>query len=206
MKWISIWAQQIIVAVIVATIIEMILPKGNNKKYIKTVIGVYILFTIILPVLANSFSENLQVNLSEYEKYFEESETYTELSKNFENSNNENIENTYVISLKQDIKEKLKNKAYSANKIHLEVELEDEQRYGEIKNMEIEIRKIQQTKEENKNNTVNEIGINKISIGNKTENKENTSNEKNLNETEKKELLQYLSEEYGVEQKNITII
>ena len=61
-------------------------------------------------------------------------------------------------------------------------------------------------KEENKNNTVNEIGINKISIGNKTENKENTSNEKNLNETEKKELLQYLSEEYGVEQKNITII
>ena len=47
MEWISHWAETIIVAVIIGTIIEMILPSGNSKKYIKTVIGVYILFTII---------------------------------------------------------------------------------------------------------------------------------------------------------------
>ncbi|MCI8482131.1 MAG: hypothetical protein HFJ27_03470 [Clostridia bacterium] len=46
----SLWAEQIIVAVIIATIIEMILPNGNNKKYIKAVIGVYVLFTIISPI------------------------------------------------------------------------------------------------------------------------------------------------------------
>lgn len=38
MGWISSWAEQIVVAVIIATIIEMILPNGNNKKYIKAVI------------------------------------------------------------------------------------------------------------------------------------------------------------------------
>ena len=43
----STWAKSIILAVIVSTIIQMILPEGNNKKYIKTVIGLYILFTII---------------------------------------------------------------------------------------------------------------------------------------------------------------
>lgn len=48
---ISSWAEQIIIAVIIATILEMILPKGNSKKYIKTVIGIYILYTIISPII-----------------------------------------------------------------------------------------------------------------------------------------------------------
>ncbi len=48
---ISSWAEQIIIAVIISTIIEMIIPKGNSKKYIKTVIGIYILYTIISPVI-----------------------------------------------------------------------------------------------------------------------------------------------------------
>ena len=40
MEFISSWVQGIIVAVVIATIIEMILPEGNSKKYIKIVIGV----------------------------------------------------------------------------------------------------------------------------------------------------------------------
>lgn len=48
---ISSWAEQLIIAVIIATILEIILPKGNSKKYIKTIIGIYILYTIISPVL-----------------------------------------------------------------------------------------------------------------------------------------------------------
>ena len=34
-EWITNWAQGIIIAVIIATIIEMILPNGSCKKYIK---------------------------------------------------------------------------------------------------------------------------------------------------------------------------
>lgn len=45
--FLSNWAQGIIVAVIIATIIEMILPNGSSKKYVKVVVGIYILFTII---------------------------------------------------------------------------------------------------------------------------------------------------------------
>ena len=36
--FLSNWAEQLVVAVIIATIIEMILPNNNNKKYIKIVI------------------------------------------------------------------------------------------------------------------------------------------------------------------------
>lgn len=38
MNFLNTWLQGIIVAVIIATIIEMILPSGNSKKYIKMVL------------------------------------------------------------------------------------------------------------------------------------------------------------------------
>ena len=40
---ISIWTKQIILAVIIASIIELITPNGKNKKNIKMIIGMYIL-------------------------------------------------------------------------------------------------------------------------------------------------------------------
>lgn len=45
------WCEGIIVAVIIAMLIEAILPEGNNKKYVKVVIGIYIIFTILNPLL-----------------------------------------------------------------------------------------------------------------------------------------------------------
>ena len=34
-SWFNSWAQGIILAVIIVTILEMIVPEGKNKKYIK---------------------------------------------------------------------------------------------------------------------------------------------------------------------------
>ena len=72
-SFISSWAEQIIVAVIIATIIEMILPSGNNKKYIKVVIGIYVLFTILSPIIGKITKIDLES--FDYEKYFGELET-----------------------------------------------------------------------------------------------------------------------------------
>lgn len=55
-SFISSWTQGIIVSVIIASIIEMILPDGNSKKYVKVVIGVFILFSIVSPVI-NKFTK-----------------------------------------------------------------------------------------------------------------------------------------------------
>ena len=69
-EWITNWAQGIIIAVIIATIIEMILPNGSCKKYIKVVIGVYILFSIISPVISKitgkGFNISEELNLEEF--------------------------------------------------------------------------------------------------------------------------------------------
>lgn len=37
-NWISRWTQSIVIAVIISTIIEIILPNSNIKKYVRTVI------------------------------------------------------------------------------------------------------------------------------------------------------------------------
>ena len=52
-NFMSSWAEQIVLAVVVATIIELILPQNKNKKYIQMVIGIYVLFNIISPIIKN---------------------------------------------------------------------------------------------------------------------------------------------------------
>ena len=58
---INVWTQGILIATIIAIIIQLILPENKNKKYIKVVIGIYILFCIIHPVVGKS------VNLEDYD-------------------------------------------------------------------------------------------------------------------------------------------
>lgn len=198
MESISSWASQIIIAVIIATMIEMILPKGNNKKYIKMVIGVYILFTILSPIITNAFHENLSLNLKEYENYFKNSEEYTTLEKEFSKSTNISIENSYQTALKQDIEKKLKEKGYFVAKINLDVELELEEKYGCINNIEISIGKEDKKEKSKKENTIN---INKVEIGDSKTKIEKS----NVSQEEKIELIQFLSTEYGVNPNNIEI-
>ena len=56
------WAQKIIIVVVISTIIEMILPNGKNKKYIKTVMGIYIIFVIIQPIILGITGNNVNLN------------------------------------------------------------------------------------------------------------------------------------------------
>ena len=66
-SFMSSWAEQIVLAVIVATIIEMILPKNKNRKYIQMVIGIYVLFNIISPIIENK--EKFSIEKYNIEKY-----------------------------------------------------------------------------------------------------------------------------------------
>ena len=51
-KFFRVWCEGIIVAVVISIIIESILPDGNIKKYIKVIISIYIVFTILNPILS----------------------------------------------------------------------------------------------------------------------------------------------------------
>lgn len=222
-EWITSWAQGIIIAVIIATIIEMIVPDGNCKKYIKVVIGVYILFSIISPVISKITGKNF--NISEefnLEKFYEEADSksiYNDLNSN----NSNNIMDIYITNLKSDLTAKLKNKGYEV--ISCDIEIKDEETY-EIRSLKLSLKKINENNgnEEksgsgsNKVEKVEEVNEINIKIGesdNKTQNSESVNNEANnsgnkdyksdLTAYEKNQVKEYLEATYEINKKNISI-
>ena len=195
-SWISSWAQGIIMAVIIGAIIEMILPEGNSKKYVKIVIGVYVLFTIISPVISKITGKTIQVSdILELNKYIEETENNSKLYVTLDEDNSNNIKDIYESSLRNDIKAKIEAKGYNAKNIKLEIE--DDEEYT-LKKIDIEIYK---NMEKNKKDieTIQNVDIN---ISQKST--ENDMQEK-LSKKDKRKLKDYLSGVYEIDEKNINI-
>lgn len=67
-NFLSKWIEGIAIAVIIASIFEMILPDGNIKKYIKIVLGIYIIFSIISPFVDSKelYSLNISKEIDTY--------------------------------------------------------------------------------------------------------------------------------------------
>ncbi len=203
-EWVSNWAEQIIVAVVIATIIEMILPEGNNKKYIKAVIGVFILFTIIAPVIGKI--GNFELNDIDYEKYLEDSEDYQSISQSLSVTNAQSIEEIYKNNLKEDMKNKLKEKGYIVQDIDLIIDNKDGEGYGNIKEITLTVYEIETSNDESKNqiNTVEVGKIDSIKVGNTINNNEHPN--KRINNVQIEEIKEYLSSVYEIKKSNISVI
>lgn len=199
--YISSWARQVIVSVVVAIILEMILsPNSKSTKYIKTVIGIYVVYTIIAPGLKLIGGKKLDFANIDYENYLTSSEIYQNLESSVEKIETNNFEETYKLNLKQDMENKLREKGYIVSNIKLEVNLEENnEQYGRIENIELNISK--KANEDNNENEKNEIAVNKIKIGEQT----NSTIKRQLTEEEEREIKMFMSEEYGINNKQISI-
>lgn len=191
----STWAKSIILAVIVSTIIQMILPEGNNKKYIKTVIGLYILFTIISPIISKISGGNSTIDVSKYENYFNV-ESITTASANVIDKN---LDNTYTSSIKADIKNRMKQKGYKVNSLDANIELKNEESYGTINSLKISLER------EESNNNSNIQAVNKIEIKISNNTNTNEAKQNKLTSMEKQEIKNYFSETYSIKKENIEV-
>ena len=194
-NWLRSWSNQVIVAVIIATIIEMILPEGNNKKYIKMIIGLYVLFTIIQPVITKLTGNEINLNDFNYKKYLKDTVQVSSSTEQFEDTNSKLIKQTYIDSIKRDIQQKIEQKGFKVLKCELDI-TQDE---NLLKNIELNLEK--NTKEEN-TDLNNKIQINEVNIY------KNTIDEKKkdvISDKDKQELKKYLSEEYKIDANSIKI-
>lgn len=192
--FISSWAQQIIFAVIIGVIIQMLLPESKSKKYIKVIIGVYVLFSVISPVVG----KDIDLNLNEFNLNI--SQNTSTIETNVQN----NINDIYITNLKQDVISKLKNKGYGCKNVNIEVS--DNYDVKQLKIDEIYEIEEDDSNKENSDSTskVNTVIINEVQIGEKDNSiKEQVT--KGIPSSDEKELKEYLSETYGVEEKNISI-
>lgn len=208
--WLSDWAGAIIIAVMIATIIEMILPEGNSKKYIKVVIGVYILFTIISPVMTKFTGKSLAVSdLLDLNDYIDEIKQ-KEMNQNILlEENSASIRDIYIGNLKADIQNKLKGKGYVVTSIALEVE--EDENYA-LKKITLSAHKEDNgddVESENTNtvgNCIDIVNTINISVTNTTNvEKEKTETKSNLSGSDKKKMKEYLSSVYEIQEKNIKI-
>ena len=60
-NFLSSWVKNLCLALIVVSILEMLLPNNKTKKYIKMVMGLYVLFSIIAPFVNNSNVLNFNI-------------------------------------------------------------------------------------------------------------------------------------------------
>lgn len=193
-EFLSSWAQGIIVAVIIATLIEMILPNSSNKKYVKVVIGMYILFTIVSPIIKKLGGKDINLNTINIEKYERQiSKSDNTISRKFEDNNTRSIKDIYVSNLKADISAKLKEKGYEIDTS--DIQIKDDENYT-IEKITLKLIKMEQKQEKN-----NEIVINTVEIGNTISQKDS----KTLSDDDKQEVKDYISETYDIDKKNINI-
>lgn len=196
-KFINSWAQGIILAVIIATIIEIILPEGKNKKYVKTVIGVYILFTIIYPLINKVTKTNINTLIENTTKQMS---TYQE-NNSLKIDTDKYIESTYKKKIEEDIRKRANEKNLNITSLNVYIEIEDENRYGMLNSLVMKVEKNETSKKNNNVNQIKEINISKNVQNNEMiENKDKTVTEKEINEFK-----EYINATYYLEKEKIHI-
>lgn len=129
----SSWTEQIVLAVIIATIIELILPNSKNKKYIQMVIGIYVMFNIISPLIKNK--DILSVEEINVENYTTNSEYVIDQS-----SMDKRLEKIYLEELEENVTTKFEDAGYTVSKCEIDAELDTTQKNAGIHNINVKIK------------------------------------------------------------------
>ena len=221
-EWLRTWANQIIIAIIIAVIFEMIIPNSKNKKYIKMVINLYVLFVLINPIISEFTDiDSLDLSKYDYKKYISQNTIVVSSNKS-----EEIIKSTFEKSIKEDIQRKLKEQGYKVKSISINI---DNSNYEKINWIRLSItNKNNYHNSEQKNvgvaqldaySSCNEQSSNKASIQGDPNNvliqvntveeiNISTNNDKkneDLRENEKKKIKKLISKEYEISEEKILI-
>lgn len=202
----SSWAKGLGITIVIVSIFEMLLPNNRTKKYIRMVLGVYVIFNIVSPLIKNKDVFNFNnIDLEEY--------TSVETSSVNQTSMNERIKKLYSEELEKDITKKIKEKGYEVKKCKVSVQIADDEEETKINKIKLIISKTQEeVKNDIKNSAENKIvteiqKIRKIDTGVEIKKQEKEKNEVSdkVNKTEIQNIKKFLIEEYGVNEKCLEI-
>ena len=116
-EFFSTWAEQIVLAVIIATIIEMLLPNNKNKKYVQMIIGIYILFNIISPIIKNK-------EVFSFDEYNIEDNTIDSGYVVDQSSMDKRLEKIYLDELEKKVITIFEINGYTVNECDIDAELD----------------------------------------------------------------------------------
>lgn len=162
-EFMSSWVKGLGLAIVIVSILEMLLPNNKTKKYIRMIMGIYVLFTIVSPFISNQ-------DIFKEENFKLENYGTKEVSTTLDQSSmDERIQELYVQELEKDITKKLKEKGYEATDCKVKVQISDKEEETKITKIKIKVQKIVE----------NETDESKTSEEENLENKIVTRNSKN---------------------------
>ena len=185
-SFLSNWIEQIAIAVIIASIFEMILPRGTINKYVKMALGIYVVFNIISPFVDSDALYSF--NVSSIEDY-SEGFNINKSSVNQE-SMDRRLEGLYIEQIEANIINKVEDLGYLVEKCNVEAELDSSKSNSGINRIDLVLR------EKQNENDVRKVQVNEISIGNILKFNNDESNEK-INEL-KKSIAEYYEVDEGI--------
>lgn len=198
-EFLSSWVKNISLSIVIVSILEMLLPNNKLKKYLKMIMGMYILFNIISPFIENSNIFNIEsIDLEDLEV----SQVY---SNNVDQTSmDKRLKELYIQELEKDIEEKLKLKGYIVEKCKVDADILENKKDSKIRKIAIKIDKKENTQEETiESKLVTEIEkINKVKIGKE---KSAEKEKKNITKSDEDLVKKFLIEEYGVNEKCLEI-
>ena len=195
-EFISNWAGELIVSLIVVTIVEMLLPDNNIKKYVKTIIGVYIVFCIISPFINK---EEFVRSLKSTQKSLEKLQIESQVSNNQDENNH--VEALYIQEFEKDVIKRVKSLGYKVKTCDVSIEIEATKENAGIHEINLRIGGKNQN-EVNSNIEIEEVEKVEISIN--ESNRANNTSEETENEDTKK-IKKALSEYYEIKEEKIKI-
>lgn len=155
-EFLSSWAKGLGMAIVIISILEMLLPNNKTKKYIRMVMGIYLLFTIISPFIENK--DIIKLDNIDFENYVEASTT-TKLNQT---SMNNRIKELYIEELEKDITKKIEKKGYEVTKCKVNATIADNEKETKISKIKLNIEKSENqnnNKEENNEEINNSISL-----------------------------------------------
>ena len=123
-NFLSSWVKNLSLALIVVSILEMLLPNNKTKKYIKMVMGLYILFSIIAPFVNNSnvLNFNIEDVYSDYSKEISSTSMEGEVNQA---SMDDRLNKLYKEQLESDITQKVEEKGYDVRKCKVDAHISE---------------------------------------------------------------------------------
>lgn len=214
-EFLSSWAKSLGLAIVIVSILEMLLPNNKIKKYIRMIMGIYILFSIISPFVKNK--EILDIGNIDLESYKTTGTTAID-----QTSMDKRIEQLYTDELEKDITTKIKEKGYKVAECKVEVKIGNEDEETQITKIKLNIKRGINLQDETneQNNTIEDrivVEVQKIKpintkMKNEIDNETITNNQNATKSTEEKvtntdiqNIKKFLIEEYGVNEKCLEI-
>ena len=126
-NFLSLWVKNLSLALIVVSILEMLLPNNKTKKYIKMVMGLYILFSIIAPFVNNSnvLNFNIEDVYSDYSKEILSTSTTSTAGDVNQASMDDRLNKLYKEQLESDITQKVEEKGYDVRKCKVDAHISE---------------------------------------------------------------------------------